>query len=42
LIQLVRHVPVYRLIYPWSFGKLDVTAHEITDRLIDARAVATP
>jgi hypothetical protein len=42
LIELVRRVPVYRLRYPWSFGKLEVTAREITERLIDARAAARP
>jgi hypothetical protein len=41
LIELVRHVPVYQLRYPWSFGKLQVTAREITERLIDARAAAS-
>jgi hypothetical protein len=37
LIEFVRHVPVYQLRYPWSFGKLEVTAREVTERLNDAR-----
>jgi hypothetical protein len=41
LIELVRVIPVYRLAYPRSFAKLEVTAREITARLIDARAAAT-